>query len=248
MKWVCFFFGVLSIAILACGPGFATTKDATLTVTAFVDENGKGVFVETYTPLPNTLVIAKWNQNGHMLREVKLTDQNGQAAFSARYTHFFDVSVIPPCGYYPTSPLFRDVRGTEKTEFGFWPVEPGNQLSRIRVMLWKDLNADGKPDPAEGVVNEKTSLMFKAPGGADGNVYDEDNFVSESQEGWFDVNLGNSCGTVYVILLNSALTTNSVSEPGRVSDAGSHGNTFYPAIEIPYDPGETTIYWEIGAK
>jgi hypothetical protein len=48
-----------------------------------------------------------------------------------------------------------------------------------------------------------------------------------------------------VLLLNSDLATNSVSEPGKVSDAGAHGNTFYPSIEIPYSAGETTVYWEI---
>lgn len=245
MKWISFFFGVLSMAILACGPGSATVKDARLTVRTFVDESGKGIFPETYLPVPNTLVIAKWNQHGHMLREVKLTDQNGQAEFSVGYTHFFDVSVVPPCGYYPTSPLFRDATGAEKAEFGFWPANPGDQLSRAKVFLWQDRNSDGEPDPSEGVTAEKASLMFKAPGGTDGNVYDQDNFVSESENGWFDFSLGNSCGTVYVLLLDSALTTNSVSEPGRVSDAGAHGNTFYPSIEVPYDPGETTVYWEI---
>jgi hypothetical protein len=49
-----------------------------------------------------------------------------------------------------------------------------------------------------------------------------------------------------MLLLESDITTNSVSEPGKVSDDGAHGNTFYPSIEIPYNPGETTIYWEIG--
>jgi len=245
MKWFSLFWGMVSIAILACGPGSATTKDARLSITTFVDGNGNGILPETYLPVPNTLVIAKWNQHGHMLREVKLTDQNGQAEFSVGYTHFFDVSVVPPCGYYSTSPLFRDVTDTEKAEFGFWPVNPNDELSRVRVMLWKDLNSNGKRDPDEEVGNEKVSLMFNVPGGRGGNVYDQDNFIRESNNGWFDISLGNSCGTVYVLLLNSALITNSVSEPGSASDAGAHGNTFYPSIEIPYDPGETTVYWEI---
>jgi hypothetical protein len=246
MKPFFFFFGALSIIILACGPGSATTKNASLTVTTFVDERGKGIFPETYSPLPNTLVIAKWNQHGHMLREVELTDQNGQAQFSVGYTHFFDVSVIPPCGHYSTSPLFRDVTDVEKAEFGFWPADPSNQLSNVRVLVWKDLNSNGTPDPDEGVVDQKASIMFKFPGGADGNVYDQDNFLQESKAGWFDIPLGNSCGTVFMLLLDSTVTTSSVSEPGRVSDAGAHGNTFYPSIEIPYGRDETTIYWEIG--
>jgi len=245
MKRLFFFFGVLAAAILAC-TGLATIKDTRLTVTTFVDEGGKGKLPETYLPLPNTLVIAKWNQHGNMLREVKLTDQNGQAEFSVGYTHFFDVSVFPPCGHYSTSPLFRDVTGTEKAEFGFWPADPGDQLSRVRVLMWKDMNSNGTRDPDEGVVNQKASIMFKVPGGGDGNVYNQDNFLQESDDGWFDIRLGNSCGTIFMLLLDSAVTTNSVSEPGKVSDAGAHGNTFYPSIEIPYDPGETTVYWEIG--
>lgn len=246
MKWLFLFFGVLSIAILACGPGSTTTKDASLTVTTFVDEGGKGILPETYSPLPNTLVIATWNQHGHMLREVKLTDPNGQAEFSVGYTHFFDVSVFPPCGYYSTSPLFRDATGIEKAEFGFWPAAPSDQLSAVKVLVWKDANSNGTPDPDEGVLDQKASIMFRVPGGADGNIYNQDNFLQESQDGWFDISLGNSCGSIFMLLHDSVAATNSVSEPGKVSDAGAHGNTFYPSIEIPYDPGETTIYWEIG--
>jgi hypothetical protein len=246
MKPFFYFFGVLTIAILACGPGSTTTKDASLTATTFLDESGKGVFPERYLPLRNTLIIAEWNIHGYMLREVKLTDQNGQAQFSAEYTHFFDVSVVPPCGYYSTSPLFRDVTNTETAEFGFWPLDPGEQLSQVRVLVWKDLNSNGTPDPDEGVENQKASIMFKVPGGADGNIPNEDNFLQDSDAGWFDIHLGNSCGTIFMLLLDGEITTKSVSEPGKISDAGAHGNSVYPSIEIPYNPGETTIYWEIG--
>lgn len=242
MKQISLFSAVLLIAMLACGPG---TKAAEVTVTTFVDEGGKGVFPAPYLPLPNTLVIAKWNVHGGMFREVKLTDQNGQADFSVGYTHFFDVSVFPPCGYYSTTPLFRDMTSTEKAEFGFWPANPGDQLSRVKVLVWKDLNSNGTRDPEEAVVNEKASIMFNVPGGNQGNVFYQDNFIQETDTGWFDINLGNSCGTIYVLLLNSAIATNSVSEPGKVSDAGTHGNTVYPSIEIPYNLGETTVYWEI---
>jgi hypothetical protein len=243
MKRFFFALGFLLLAMLACGP---STKIAEATATVFVDESGKGVLPESYKPLPNTLVMAKWNQNGFMEREVKLTDQNGQVNFSLGYTHFFDISVVPPCGYYSTTPLFRDMTNSaEKAEFGFWPANPSDQLSMVKVLAWKDLNSNGTRDSEEVVVNEKVSIMFKVPGGAQGNVFNADNFVQESNNGWFDINLGNSCGTIYVLLLNSDLATNSVSEPGKVSDAGAHGNTFYPSIEIPYSLGETTVYWEI---
>ena len=244
MKRFFFAFGVLLIAMLACGS--ATTKSAKVTVTTFVDGIGKGALPESYQPLPNTLVMAKWNQNGYMSREVKLTDQNGQADFSVGYTHFFDISVVPPCGYYSTTPLFRDMTtGAEKIEFGFWPANPSDQLSRVKVLVWKDLNSNGTRDPQEEVVNEKASIMFKIPGGQGGNVFDADNFLQGTDKGWFDISLGNSCGTIYMLLLNKELATNSVTAPGKVSDAGAHGNTFYPSIEIPYSLGETTVYWEI---
>ena len=243
MKRFFFALGILLLAMLACGP---SPKIAEATATVFVDESGKGVLPESYKPLPNTLVIAKWNHEGYMSREVKLTDQNGQADFSVEYTHFFDISVVPPCGYYSTTPLFHDMTtSAEKAEFGFWPASPDDQLSTVKVLAWKDLNSNGTRDPQEEVLNEKASIMFKVPGGMGGNVSNADNFVKESDNGWFDVNLGNSCGTIYVLLLNSDLATNSVSEPGKVSDAGSHGNTFYPSIEIPYSAGETSVYWEI---
>lgn len=232
------------LAMVACGPGSVTTKAVEVTVTTFVDESGKGAMTESYLPLPNTLVIAKWNVHGGMFREVKLTDQNGQADFSVGYTHFFDVSVFPPCGYYSTTPLFQDVASKEKAEFGFWPANSSDQLSSVKVFMWKDVNANGTRDPEEEV-NERASIMFNVPGGNQGNVFYQDDFIQETDNGWFDINLGNSCGTIYVLLLNSALVTNSVSEPGKVSDSGTHGNTVYPSIEIPYNPGETTVYWEI---
>ena len=245
MKRIPIFLGVLLIAILACGPGSVTTKNANVNITTFVDESGKGVLPESYKPLPNTLIIAKWNVHGNMSREVKLTDQNGQANFSVEYTHFFDVSVFPPCGYYSTTPLFKDMTNIEKTEFGFWPANPGGQLSKVKVYIWKDLNSNGTRDPEEAVINEKASIMFNIPGGNPGNVFDGDNFIQEADNGWFDINMGNSCGSIYVLLLNDALVTKSVSEPGKVIDAGSHGYTLYSSIEIPYCSGETTVYWEI---
>jgi hypothetical protein len=134
---------------------------------------------------------------------------------------------------------------TEKANFGFWPANPGGQLSKVKVLLWKDLNANGARDPQEDVSGEKVSVMFQIPGGANGNPYGEDNFTFTSADGWYDIPLGNSCGTIYLLLLNSNVTTASVSEPGLDSDAGSHGNTIYPSIEIPYNPGDTIVYWEI---
>ncbi len=238
MKRMSLALGILFGAILACGPG-VTTKD--VSVTTFVDESGRGILPEVYPPLQNTLVIASWNRHGGRFREVKLTDQNGQVNFSVGYTHFFDVSVVPPCGYYSTTPLFRDMTSAEKAEFGFWPATPEDQLSRVKVLVWTDLNSNGMRDPQEEVINEKVSVTFKIPGEVEGSPFDEDNFVQESDGGWFDINLGNSCGTIYVLWLKGALATNSVSEPGRISD-DEHGNT---AIEIPYAPGETIIYWEI---
>jgi hypothetical protein len=245
MNRISIFLGAVLIAMVACGPGSVTTKPAIVIVTTFVDEGGKGVLPSPYLPLPNTLVIAKWNIHGNMSRDVKLTDQNGQANFSVSYTHIFDVSVLPPCGYYSTTPLFQDVTGKEKTEFGFWPANPSGLLSTVKVFLWKDLNLNGTRDLEEAVINEKASIMFNVPGGNPGNVFNQDNFIQESDRGWFDLNLGNSCGIIYVLLLNTALETNSVSEPGKVSDAGAHGNTLYSSIEIPYGTGETTVYWEI---
>jgi hypothetical protein len=243
MKRIFLFLGILLAATLACD---GTPKSTKATVTVFIDGSGRGVLPTPYPPLPDTLVIATWNVHGYMLREVKLTNQNGQADFSVEYTHFFDISVFPPCGYYSTTPLYRDMTSADKAEFGFWPAAvSGEGSARVKVLVWKDANSSGTRDPQEEITNEKVSIMFEIPGGTPGNPFDQDNFVQESTDGWFDINLGNSCGTIYVLLLNSALTTGSVSEPGKVSDAGAHGRTLYPSIEIPYGLGETTVYWEI---
>jgi hypothetical protein len=219
--------------------------DAKATVTTYVDENGRGAMPESYIPLPDTLVIATWNRHGYMYREVRFTDENGQANFSVGYTHFFDISTFPPCGYYSTTSLHRDMKGEEKAEFGFWQVGTTGASSTVKVLLWRDLNANGTYGPGEEVSGEKASVMFKIPGGLNGNPYDEDNFVHDSAEGWFDIPLGNSCGTIYLLLLNGEAATQSVSAPGKDSDAGAHGNTLYPSVEIPYAVGETTVFWEI---
>ncbi len=226
------------MAMLACG---TTTKDVNVNITTFVDESGKGILTETYKPLPNTLLIARWNIHGNRLRKVEITDQNGHANISVNYTHLFEVSVVPPCGYYSTTPLFRDMTGAEKAEFGFWSANLNDQLSRVKVLVWNDLNSNGIRDLREEVLNEKISVTFNIPGEVAGAVFDEDNFFQESDNGWYDINLGNSCGTIYLLWLKGALSTNSVSEPGKIND-DDHGNV---SIEIPYVPGETTIYWEI---
>ena len=244
MKHVFLAFAALLLAALACSPT-TTSKDATAAITTFVDENGSGEIPESYLPLPDTLVIATWNVHGYMSREVKLTDQDGRADFPVTYTHFFDISVFPPCGYYSTTPLKRSMTDAEKAEFGFWPADPAEQLSKVKVLLWKDLNANGTRDPQEEVAGEKISVMFQIPGGVNGNPYDDDNYTFTSTDGWLDIPLGNACGTIYLLLLNSDEATASVSEPGLDSDAGSHGNTFYPSIEISFETGDTVVYWEI---
>jgi hypothetical protein len=242
MKQFLLALGVLIAATLACGPSIT---NASVTVTTFVDETGNGEIPESYLPLPDTLVIAEWNQHGAMYRDVTLTDQNGRAEFSVDYTHFFDVSVFPPCGYYSTTPLQRDVTDTEYAAFGFWPADPVDRLSTVMVLVWRDVNANGARDAQEEITGEKAGILFEIPGGMNGYPYSQDNFVQDSDGGWFNVSLGNSCGTIHLLLMNSDAATRSVSEPGRDSDAGAHGNTIYPSIEIPYEPGETTVYWEI---
>ena len=244
MKQFLLAIGILMAAILACTPSPSITE-AGATVTTFIDETGNGIMPESYSPLADTLVIAEWNQHGAMYRDVKLTDRNGRAEFSVNYTHFFDISVFPPCGYYSTTALQRDLTDDETAAFGFWPASSSDQLSTVKVLVWRDVNANGTRDPQEEVLNEKGTIFFKIPGGMNGNPYTQDNFVQVSDGGWFNIPLGNSCGTIYLLLMNSDAVTRSVSEPGRDSDAGAHGNTFYPSIEIPYQPGETTVYWEI---
>lgn len=241
MKRLFIFLGILFGATLACFPASPTTRDASAVVTTFVDESGKGTLTESYQPLPDTLVIANWNVHGVMYREVKFTDQNGKANISVGYTHYFDISVLPPCGYYSTTPLIQDMTKTEKTQFGFWPADPGLQLSRVKVLVWKDLNSNGTRDSQEEVLNGRAGIIFKIPSGMGGTDFNEDNFIQETDNGWFDINLGNSCGSIYMLWLNGDLSTNSVSEPGKVSDIGNGT----PSIEIPYKPGETTIYWEM---
>jgi hypothetical protein len=107
VKQILLAFGVLLLAVLACSPA-TTSKDATAAVTTFVDESGSGEIPESYTPLPDTLVIATWNVHGYMSRDVQLTDQSGRANFPVTYTHyltsvyFLPAATIPPRHFIKT--------------------------------------------------------------------------------------------------------------------------------------------------
>jgi hypothetical protein len=160
MKSLLHFLAALWIAALACGPvpGSQTINDVQVTITTFVDEYGNGALPESYVPLPNTLVIAKWNIHGGMYREVKLTDRDGRADFSVGYTHFFDVSAVPQCGYYSTTPLLLDLREKQAAEFGFWPAGPVDQRSGVKVMVWRDANSNGGRSGRDH--DEQASVMF----------------------------------------------------------------------------------------
>ena len=162
------------IAILACG---ATTKEVSVNITTCIEESGKGLLTETYKPLPNTLVIARGNIHGGNFRKVELTDQNGEANISVRYTHFFNVSVVPPCGYYSTTPIFRDMTSAKKAEFGFWPANPNNQLSYVQVLVWNDLKSNGTRDSRQEIENEKIGVSFKIPEDCVGNDFNEYKFI-----------------------------------------------------------------------
>jgi hypothetical protein len=150
-KWTLIAVIILAAACILCAlfslvsgpelvmPGATTKKNVTANILVFEDLNGDGQQNNNEGPLANALIVAHSNIHGGFTRQTRLSDANGKATVSVTYTHYFDVGVLPPCGYTATTPNSLSVTkaGSFATQrFGFQPQSPAPPNGTPRTNRW----------------------------------------------------------------------------------------------------------------
>ncbi len=245
---------MLALAVSACTPMPGSQKriDVSFTIFAYADTDGDGKHDAGEQPLPQVLVITDSNIHGALARYARLTGANGEAPISGTYTHFFDVKVVPPCGYTPTTPNTfgaRDLK--DELPIGFRPDNPQPGDAVVRFHVWDDVNQNGMQEGSEEPVGAMILLLdIPVPGEASntfGVVIGQGNseMAVRLDSGRGQINLGNSCGTLRVQLPNTDQwePMNISPEPEFEETAGGDGTL---ALRFEYAPGETDI--EIGVR
>ena len=205
-----------------------TVHGANPTIIVFEDLDQDGRRDRDEAPIPDTLIVSTFNVHGHYTHLGVLTDEKGEATINAEYTHFFNVLVAPPCGYRSTTETRFKPENARRLEVGFAPEAPRTGTATVRLHLWQDEMANGEQDDGESPLADQTIYV---------DISEEDGHllsgcVLEARtdaDGWATLQLGNSCGTVWL----------------RVPDGWS---TPADLVErewqaVTYDLGETTIEW-----
>ena len=223
-------------------PG-ADKRTATAHVFVFADLNGDGKQGKDEPPLSNSLVLAKTNVHGWFSQSSALTDEKGEATIQADYTHYFDVRVLPPCGYTPTTPIVQPSVGVgpfAKQVFGFQPVpelsQPGAEM--LTFQLWQDANLDGIWQEEERPLsNIQLSFAPDWEGTYHATEFDDNTFSTTTDEtGHATFNVGNSCGRLLAAPLPDWNTT-TFDPGGSVHDDGE--------IEFGYDAQTDAFTWGV---
>jgi hypothetical protein len=224
-----------------CAPGAQPTRSSTADVLVFDDANLNGTWEEGEIPIPDVLVIRESNLHGDYTRATILTSDRGRATVSASYTHFFVVGVLPPCGYTPTSDTsvqMHDEGRHADLAFGFRPIAPQTGMAELHFSVWHDLNRDGvrqDGEPPLSGIEARVNLhlgwwTLDSSFGSD----DSNDLVRETdEEGRAVLELGNSCGTLWVVEPPGWQTT--VIEPAGHWEEGE--------MELIYYLGRTEIDW-----
>lgn len=166
-------------------------------VFVYEDANANGLYNgnEGERPLPHVLITSHSNIHGTDERLTQWTSDAGDAAFEATFTHYFDLYVVPLCGYMPTTPVRRDATSSKRISFGLAPDHPRTGDAIVRFFLWKDENQDGQQNKGE-LPFSGTSLQITLSEG-DSPVEDVEQdalAITTDANGWGEINLGNSCG------------------------------------------------------
>jgi hypothetical protein len=248
---------ILTFAALACGPlsgapipngpapGSQEQQAVSRTVIAYEDTNGSGTHDDGEALLPDVLIIADSNIHGSFTRIIRTTDSDGIAIIQATYTHFFDLYVVPPCGYTATSSNRVDAtESPNEVMIGFQPTDPQPGIATIRFHMWEDVNANGVQDEGEAPVDE--SIFAPEPvipgvenvGGGSLDASDTNDLrLFTDAEGRAEITLGNSCGTIRLRASETYRDTSSIS-PEALTREDEEGVLF-----IPYSVGENIIEW-----
>jgi hypothetical protein len=224
--------------------GASVSRDAFV----FEDANANGQYDSGEKPLPDVLVTSHSNIHGADKRLLAWTGEDGYATFDVTYTHTFDIHIVPLCGYEPTTPIHWDARQPEQIMVGLAPIQPRDGDALVRFFLWFDEDRDGEQDEYEPPL-DYTDLQI---------TLSEGDFVAEKvewdalslttgEDGWGEINLGNTCGRLNLSVLQFEPwtfgfweITDAQPEPVFFDPYGSSESIFRYA-EFPYNLGETVI-------
>jgi hypothetical protein len=203
-----------------------TIQNASPTLTAFEDLDRDGRQDRDEPPIPNTLVVADFNVHGTFTHLGRLTNEKGEVTLSAEYTHFFNVVVVPPCGSTPTTETTFKPENARRLEVGFAHDVPRAGTATLRLHLWHDEKANGEQDLGEPPLADQI-VFVDVEGGHNLN-----RGVLEARtgaDGWTTIDLGNSCGTVWLRV------PDSWSIPAGLAEREWQA--------VTYNLGETTVEW-----
>lgn len=203
-----------------------TIQNANPTITVFEDLDRDGRQDRDESPIPNTMVVSVFNMHGHFTHLSLLTDAQGEVTIHAEYSHFFNVVVVPPCGYEPTTETALKPEDARRVEVGFAPDAPRAGSATVRLHLWHDENANGAQDDGEPPLADHLVYVNVA-----GN-HNTNRGVLETRidaDGWATLELGNSCGTIWLQVPDNWSTSAGLVE--REWQA------------VTYDLGKTTVEW-----
>ncbi|MBN1177736.1 MAG: hypothetical protein JXD18_00880 [Anaerolineae bacterium] len=222
----------LAVLLIVLDTCHHTTYDREVTVVVFEDLNGDGRRDRDEPAIPDTLVVAVYNVHGSFTHHGMLTDAEGKATVHAVYTHFFNLNVVPPCGYRATTETVFKPQNQRDIEVGFAADAPRTGSATVRLALWDDQDGDGVRDDGELPPNPMTLYVSVA----DGNAHSIDQSTLEittDAEGLAELDLGNSCSTLWV------------NFPAEWVVTGIEGDDDWFAV--PYDLGVTEVPLGMGA-
>lgn len=233
-----------SVVAVVFGPGLvvpgASKKTGTANILVYEDINGNGKQDSTERPLANAFIVVQSNLHGTFTRQTHLSNANGEAAVNLTYTHYFDVGVLPPCGYNPTTPTSLSAAGAwpfSTQSFGFKPKNPNPPMSSnsLYFQLWHDANGDGlnqaEDSPLKGVAFVLVPPLDQSYRYAG---FDEDDLALTTDDlGRVSLDVGNFCGDLWLEQPEGWLTTMTNLESNQNDDM----------LRITTHEGRTDIDW-----
>lgn len=205
-----------------------TIQDASPTIAVFEDLDGDGRQDRDEPPIPNTLIVSVFNMHGTFSHLGLLTDEKGEVTIDAEYSHFFNVIVVGPCGYEPTTETALRPESTRRIEVGFAPKAARTGTATVRLHLWHDENGDGQQNGDETPLADQIIYVDVTEEG-DHNLNRGTLEIRAGADGWATLQLGNSCGTIWLQVPDNWSTHAGLDE--REWQA------------VTYALGETTVEW-----
>jgi hypothetical protein len=172
-------------------------QNRTVSVITYEDSDADGEWDRDESPIENTLVVGVYNVHGSFTHLGRTTDAAGEVTVSAEYTHFFNLTIVPPCGYRATTETVFTPENNRDIEVGFAPEDPREGVATVEIVFWEEKDEDGVMNPGEELSNNYVFYV---------DVIDEEyrdvaqsNLMARTdEEGRVTLDMGNSCGTLWV--------------------------------------------------